>query len=264
MPRTQNPSFLSWLLKGSLLGASLMLAANTQAAELLPGDCVKCHDKAPQDIADSGGAHKAQVTCVDCHEGHPPRIMDIIPACNKCHDGSDHFKLKDCLGCHTNPHTPLAITLGDGLTEPCLTCHTEQIAQLKQHASKHTAVACSTCHREKHKVIPNCTDCHAPHTTGQEQKDCLTCHKPHMPLEVTYPENTPSSACAACHDGVYKQIKANPAKHSTLECATCHQERHKMIPKCQGCHGDNPHPGPMHAKFPQCGQCHGIAHDLNK
>jgi len=257
-------SFWPWLFKCSLIGSTLILAANAFAAELTPDDCIKCHDKAPQEIAGNGGAHKAKVTCVDCHAGHPPKVMNIIPACSKCHSGSDHYKLANCNGCHSNPHTPLNITFGDKLTEPCLTCHTEQIAQLKKHVSKHTSVDCSTCHREKHKLIPNCSDCHSPHLKGQEQKDCLTCHKAHMPLEVTYPDNTPSSACAACHDGAYKQLKANPAKHASLECAACHQTKHKMIPKCQSCHGDNPHPTPMHAKFPQCSQCHGVAHDLNK
>lgn len=266
MQRTKKLSPLPWLLKGSLLAAAFFFAATAFGAELTADDCIKCHDKPPADIAANGGAHKSQISCIDCHEGHPPKVKkeDIIPACSKCHDGTDHFKLQGCLGCHTNPHTPLNITFADGLTAPCLTCHTDQIAQLKEHKSKHTELACSTCHHDKHKVIPNCQDCHSPHVKGQEQKDCLTCHKPHMPLEVTYPDSTPSTACAACHDDVYKMIKANPAKHSTLECATCHQAKHKMIPRCQDCHGENPHPPAMHAKFPKCGQCHGIAHNLNK
>ena len=45
--------------------------AAPKAAELLPSDCVKCHEKEPQDIDSNGGAHKTQVSCVDCHVGHP-------------------------------------------------------------------------------------------------------------------------------------------------------------------------------------------------
>jgi len=85
-----------------------------------------------------------------------------------------------------------------------------------------------------------------------------------MPLQVAYPADISSEKCAACHDDVYETLKASPAKHHTLSCATCHQEKHKMIPKCQSCHGDTPHPPAMHKKFPECGQCHGIAHDLNR
>lgn len=239
-------------------------AAAAAAAELSPADCIKCHDKAPQDIAGNGASHKTKITCVDCHTGHPPKVKKIIPLCSQCHSGSDHFKLANCGSCHTNPHTPLVISLGPDLTAPCLTCHTEQMAQLKDKKSKHSAVACSTCHKEKHKFIPNCAQCHSPHVPGQTQADCLTCHKPHMPLEVSYPDSTPSSACAACHDIAFKELAASAFKHAKLSCATCHQAKHKMIPQCQGCHGATPHPAPMHAKFPKCGQCHGTAHNLNK
>lgn len=251
------------LLGGCLLAT--MTAGAVSAAELTPADCIKCHDQAPQDIASSGAAHKTEITCVDCHAGgHPPKVTNIIPVCSQCHSGTDHFKLPNCSSCHNNPHTPLIISLASNLTDPCLTCHTEQMAQLQQQKSKHTAVACSTCHREKHKFIPDCVHCHSPHMQGQTQADCLTCHKPHMPLEVTYPDSTPSVACAPCHDVAYKELTTNPSKHAKLQCSTCHQAKHKMIPQCQSCHGPSPHPAPMHAKFPECGQCHGTAHNLNK
>lgn len=265
--RTEKKNTLARLVAGGLFVAAAAIGSGCFAAEtvaLVPSDCIKCHDRAPHDIATNGSAHKDQVTCVDCHEGHPPRNLEIIPSCSKCHEGTPHFELQGCINCHNNPHTPLVITIDKNITQPCLTCHTEQMAQLQQYESKHTAVACSTCHRETHGMIPDCTHCHSPHIEKQVQKDCLTCHKPHMPLEVSYPSDIASENCAACHNDVYDMLKANPAKHSKLECATCHQEKHKMIPKCQDCHGPAPHPATMHAKFPECGQCHGIAHDLNK
>jgi len=259
---TRNRLLPALFFSGCLIWGALA-PESLRAAELSPADCVKCHDQAPHDIAAAGGAHKDQVTCVDCHDGHPPRKLDIIPSCQQCHEGADHFELQNCKQCHNNPHTPLAITIDANQTEACLTCHTEQMAQLQQHESKHTAVACSTCHRERHGLIPDCVHCHSPHREGQEQQDCLTCHQAHMPKEVSYPADIPTLQCAACHGDVAQQLSHNPAKHASLSCATCHQEKHGMIPNCQDCHGDTPHPPAMHAKFPECGQCHGIAHDLN-
>ncbi|MEW6500220.1 MAG: cytochrome C [Thermodesulfobacteriota bacterium] len=255
---------------GVVIGGLLLATAtgvqgvNGGTAELAPTDCVKCHERAPQDIASSGGAHKEKVSCVDCHVGHPPKVKDIIPNCNNCHADTPHFKLKGCIECHSNPHSPLSITVPSGITDPCLTCHTEQMAQLQQNVSKHTSVACSTCHRERHGLIPECTHCHSPHASGQVQKDCLTCHQAHMPKNVTYPADVASTNCAGCHAEAYEKLKKSSAKHAKLECATCHQAKHKMIPQCQDCHGPSPHAPAMHQRFPQCSNCHGIAHDLFK
>lgn len=252
-------------LAGIFLLQSTIFCSPPLANELSPDDCIKCHDQQPKDILASGEAHRTEVNCIDCHEGHPPRSgEDIIPSCSKCHEGTPHFELENCISCHNNPHTPLVITIDKNVTEPCLTCHTDQMAQLQQYESKHTSLDCSNCHRSTHGMIPACTQCHSPHSKDMTPEDCLTCHKPHMPLQVTYPADISSQKCAACHEDVLSQLQANPAKHQTLSCATCHQEKHKAIPKCQNCHGDNPHPPAMHKKFPECGQCHGIAHDLNK
>ncbi len=248
-----------WLIPAATF--STPVSANT----LMPEDCLKCHEQAPKDILESGMAHRTEVSCVDCHVGHAPKDGDdIIPSCSNCHDGTPHFELQNCNSCHNNPHTPLVITIEKNVTDPCLTCHTDQMAELQQNESKHTSMDCSSCHRATHKMIPDCMQCHSPHSKEMTQKDCLTCHKPHMPLEVTYPAEIPSASCASCHDDVLSQLSLNKAKHNTLSCATCHQEKHKMIPKCQSCHGATPHPQKMHTLFPECGQCHGIAHDLNK
>lgn len=257
-------SKLACLLLASPLVLAFLIGPTTVNAEgLTPDDCMKCHEQPPKDIASNGASHKTEINCIDCHDGHPPTDSDIIPECNKCHEGIPHFELKNCLSCHTNPHTPLIISIGSNITEPCLTCHTDQMAQLQQHESKHTQVNCSTCHRDKHGMIPDCMQCHSPHSKELVQKDCLNCHKPHMPLQVSYPEDIASSICGSCHSGVVTMLEASPAKHSKLNCATCHQEKHKMIPQCTSCHG-LPHPETMHEKFPKCGQCHGIAHDLNR
>lgn len=237
-------------------------AAEAGRPVLSVDDCAKCHEAAPKAIESAGGKHKTEVTCIECHQGHPPTNTDIIPQCSMCHSGEKHFQLEGCLNCHKNPHTPLDITMADNLTDPCLTCHTEQIEQLKQNPSKHTEQFCTTCHTA-HGEIPNCTNCHTPHAEDMVQSDCLTCHKAHMPLQVIYPDDTPSKLCASCHDTAYSLLMASPAKHKDVACVDCHKAQHKMIPKCQDCHGI-PHPDDMMKKFPTCGDCHGIAHDVTK
>lgn len=260
MKQTVAATFVIFLTAG--VAAPFALAQDTERPVLTVDDCVKCHDAAPQAIESAGGKHKTEVTCIDCHEGHPPRNTDIIPQCSKCHTGEKHFELEGCMSCHTNPHTPLKITLADNLTEPCLTCHTDQIDQLKQNLSKHTEQSCTTCHTA-HGELPSCTNCHTPHSEDMVQADCLSCHKPHMPLQVTYPDDTPSKLCASCHQTAYDLLMANTSKHHERSCADCHKSQHKMIPKCQDCHGV-PHPEDMMKKFPTCGECHGIAHDVTK
>jgi predicted CXXCH cytochrome family protein len=242
----------------------LLLYSGTAPAQtkvvLSNDDCVKCHNAPPSDLAASGGKHK-DVGCTGCHEGHPPTVKKPIPQCSNCHMGKPHFELKGCLGCHRNPHTPLKITFANNITDACLTCHTQQIAQLRENKSRHTAQNCSFCH-DVHRKKPECTQCHKPHSAEMTAADCKKCHKAHMPKAVTYAAETPSKFCAACHKPVYDMLTASKVKHATFLCAFCHQEKHKMVPKCQDCHGV-PHPAGIMAKFPVCGECHKIAHDLN-
>ncbi len=127
--------------------------------ELTSEDCAKCHETQPADVEAGGGKHKTEISCQDCHAGHRPASKNNIPQCSDCHDGEEHFKLPNCLGCHKNPHTPKNITFDKKQTAPCLTCHKEQIAQLKEFPSKHTQQACSFCH-DVHGKKPACTQCH--------------------------------------------------------------------------------------------------------
>ena len=94
------------LTKGLLLSSvlTIMFSAvafgaepTTQKPTLSNADCVKCHAAAPADIAANGGAHKTNVTCQDCHAGHPPTVKKIIPLCSQCHEGKTHYKLSGCL-----------------------------------------------------------------------------------------------------------------------------------------------------------------------
>ena len=213
------------------------------------------------DIAAAGSKHKTEIGCQDCHNGHPPTTRKIIPLCSQCHEGKPHYKLAACIGCHSNPHTPLNIKFGNNVTDACLTCHTGQIVKLRDNKSKHTALFCSTCHNT-HGKIPDCTQCHKPHFAEQTKADCKKCHQAHMPKNVAYSDKTPSKDCAACHKKAYELLTASTFKHRSLSCVACHQAKHKMVPQCQSCHG-TPHPASMLAQFPKCGFCHSIAHDLN-
>lgn len=230
-------------------------------AVLSSQDCSKCHLKPVEEIEANGMAHKTEVTCTDCHEGHPPANWDIIPRCSKCHSGTAHFELGVCLTCHTNPHTPLEIELTKDITYPCVTCHDAQIAQLKEHQSFHSSLACTACHN-RHGQIPDCSRCHRPHSDAMTEKDCHLCHKAHMPLVVQYGPKTPSESCGACHMEAFELLAASPARHRRLLCVTCHANIHKTVPNCSDCH-TAPHPQQILAKFPACGDCHGIAHDLS-
>jgi predicted CXXCH cytochrome family protein len=243
---------------------NVTMAAPVDSGILSNSDCVKCHTAATQGIRENGGLHKTEVTCQDCHEGHPPEIKDIIPSCNKCHEGKPHYELEGCLSCHSNPHTPKNITLAEHLTDPCLTCHTEQKPQLVEFPSKHSELDCTSCHQKTHGVIPSCLSCHTEgHSPDMVQTDCANCHQAHKPLKVAYADTLASKQCASCHDVAYSLLMASTTKHHDVSCVTCHKSEHKMIPKCQDCHG-TPHPATITAKFKGCGDCHNIAHDLNK
>jgi predicted CXXCH cytochrome family protein len=245
--------------------AALSFSTDSFGADAKSGlsssDCAKCHASQPADIEANGARHKTKITCQDCHTGHRPTSPNNIPKCNQCHQGKPHFELKDCLKCHTNPHTPLKVTFPGPLTEPCLTCHTAQYKQLQENKSKHSPQNCTNCHGV-HRVKPACTQCHKPHSADITAADCTKCHKAHMPKVVTYASDINSKYCAACHQKQYNMLTASQVKHSTFACAFCHQDKHKMVPKCQDCHG-NKHPAGIMAKFTKCGDCHNIAHDLN-
>ena len=258
---------LKLLAVSVLLGVFCLAAGNAPVsaqetkAVLTASDCVKCHEKEPAAIEAKGSAHKTAINCQDCHAGHRPKVAKNIPQCSNCHEGEPHFKVEGCLTCH-NPHQPLEIVLKGEQKAVCLTCHDSQGKELVANPSKHTEVACNFCHANKHGVIPECVQCHDPHSKNMTKADCKTCHQAHQPLTLNYPAETASAHCAACHDTAFNQLMASKTKHKELACAFCHQNKHKTIPNCSDCHG-TPHAAGMHQKFPKCGDCHNIAHDLN-
>ncbi|PLX98388.1 MAG: cytochrome C [Desulfuromonas sp.] len=249
------------LLSILLLCSLVLFATSALAAKLSVDDCSKCHSQEPQQIADAGAAHKKEINCIDCHNGHRPVSQNNVPACAQCHEGSDHYTLANCLACH-NPHQPLNVVLDGELKAECLTCHTEQNAQLVAAPSAHTEVSCNFCHADTHGNIPACTECHDVHSSDMTQNDCATCHAAHAPTLLEYPDTTQNIMCAACHDMAFSQLQASQTKHHDVACVMCHADKHKVVPQCSDCHG-MPHAAGIHAKFPQCGECHNTAHDLN-
>lgn len=251
--------FLVVVFGGLLMVPSGVLTEQKPA--LGKDDCIKCHTSESTEIMASGGKHKDDVGCMDCHTGHRPTSKNNIPKCDTCHEGKDHYKLKDCLNCHKNPHTPFNIVLQGQLTDPCLSCHKEQIKQLKDFPSRHTARACSNCH-DVHRKVPDCVKCHKPHTPDMPKESCKNCHKAHMPKEVKYGPTTANKDCGACHKAAMTQLAATETKHKNVNCVDCHKDKHKAQAACNQCH-DKQHPAKMLQKFPKCSMCHNTAHDLN-
>ena len=230
-------------------------------ATVTASDCRKCHEDVVFTLAHKGKAHKD--ICLECHRGHPPADMQIIPDCNRCHDaaGQKHFALDNCMRCHVNPHTPLEIKLTRDITTPCLSCHTEQFEQLQDNPSIHTILACTACHTYHGQIQP-CQNCHFPHSDTMDMNSCQKCHMAHKPLVIAYGENIVSEDCGSCHTEVYGVMSENKTKHRNVTCVSCHYEEHGMIPACQKCHGQWPHPTEILNKFTNCRECHGMAHDL--
>lgn len=264
---------VSFLLIGGLVGHSK--AANPYEAEIQPlstAECGRCHFTYFQAIKTEGGKH--QIDCVQCHRifhAYSPRKQNydqIMPQCAACHlspsggpfHGPDE-RLVPCLNCHTNPHTPLNIPMGD-IETACTLCHAPQTREIQNFPSKHTTdVACADCHADKHGHIPQCNACHESHSPAvpMESQACMSCHPVHKPTQISYGRDTESAICAGCHDDVYNQLQRNVTKHTAVTCADCHPA-HGEIPLCSRCHG-RPHPQ-MNIDTTNCGQCHGIAHDL--
>jgi predicted CXXCH cytochrome family protein len=257
------------VFKNSNLVISIFIAAtiaifsmgSAHSASLEVSDCAKCHDQQPAEIDANGASHKTEIDCQACHASHRPKVENNIPSCNDCHEGADHYAVDNCLGCH-NPHQPLNVKLAGELKAVCVSCHSSPAKEMEAAPSKHETFACNFCHADTHGVIPECVECHSPHSETMTQQNCGSCHQAHQPLTLTYSATTASVLCASCHETAYNKLTSSQAKHSQIACVTCHADKHKTVPQCSDCHGQ-PHAPGMHNKFPNCGDCHNIAHDLN-
>lgn len=227
-------------------------------------ECGRCHTHFYSLIREKGGKHR--IACTECHTKfhiyRPGKVKyeDILPKCETCHGQIHGASLVVCSDCHYEAHAPLNIPAEPVLEAGCSVCHGKIDRDIRTHVSLHTDLDCSSCHHTKHGYIPECAECHEPHTKEMTQADCLICHPPHTPLNITYPEDTPQETCASCHAPAYDTLKASTKKHKALSCAKCHPE-HRAIPTCQTCHPET-HSKAMLERFKTCGECHGVAHDL--
>ena len=64
-------------------------------------------------------------------------------------------------------------------SEVTAACHGQAFAQLQASPAKHREIACVTCHANKHKTVPQCSDCHGlPHAEAMHKRlpKCGDCH----------------------------------------------------------------------------------------
>nr|WP_139249279.1 cytochrome c3 family protein [Malonomonas rubra] len=234
-----------------------------EAPPLQADDCQMCHTDILATVAEFGGKHRDAVTCIECHQEHPPRGTNAIPACSLCHEpqDKDHYQVSNCLGCH-KPHSPTQIDFrrASRTNEACSSCHPAQGGELFDYPSNHSILDCKDCHLE-HGQYLDCLECHEPHLNGQSYADCRLCHQPHSPLKVVYLNTLDSRHCEACHPGPGKRLQQTVTKHGLLLCVYCHKSQHKRIPTCETCHF-KPHDAGMHEQFPKCVDCHGGPHLL--
>jgi len=257
----------------SIAGASPERAVGRDMADpyaapvpsLKPEECGRCHTHFYYLIKTDGGKHR--INCRRCHvQFHlyrpgKVRYEDILPKCETCHDLVHGEALAQCSGCHSEAHAPMSIPAAGALEQGCAVCHPELDREMKTYITHHTEFYCSACHHTKHRYIPECMECHQPHSKEMTHADCLTCHPAHKALEVVYPDNIPQESCIVCHRNAYEVLVRSGTKHGALACTKCHPKKHRAILRCRQCHGE-PHGTAMLERFRVCGQCHGIAHSL--
>jgi len=226
--------------------------------------CGRCHTGIYRLIRAEGGRHK--IDCARCHvrfhvfQPGKDNYEEVMPECETCHEAAHGGDLVHCLQCHSEPHAPLNIPADRALEQGCPVCHSEADKEIKTFVTQHTEFYCSSCHHTRHGYVPECQECHQPHSEEMTQSDCLTCHPPHKALEVVYPEDIPQEACAGCHRNAYDMLAKSGTKHAAMGCARCHP-KHRAITRCRQCHPE-PHSAEMLQEFRTCGHCHGVAHSL--
>lgn len=229
-----------------------------------PEDCGRCHGRIFRLIKTAGGKHR--IDCKACHqEFHVYRpgkntYEEIMPKCETCHEEVHGPELARCLDCHSEPHAPKDIPAGRSLEHGCYVCHPELDREMKTHVTQHTELYCHSCHHSRHGYVPECQECHRPHSEGMTQQDCLDCHPPHKALNIEYPEDIASETCVGCHRNEYMVLKQTPSKHLEVECADCHPT-HGAARQCRDCH-EQPHGEELLERFRICGKCHGPAHSV--
>lgn len=141
----------------------------------LKAECLTCHTEQNAQLVAHPSKH-TEVSCNFCHaEKH-----GVIPACSECHEPhSADMVQNDCAVCH-QAHQPTILEYPNTTqNQLCAACHDTAYAQLLATQTKHRTVGCVECHANKHKTVPQCSDCHGtPHAAGIHAKfpKCGDCH----------------------------------------------------------------------------------------
>ena len=144
------------------------------ATPMLAKACFDCHSSVRDQLVKYPSKH-SKVACMTCHTSHGYK-----PSCFTCHKPHQTGQvLSTCIACHP-VHQPLQISYGKGVpSDTCGSCHAKVYSTWKKGASKHKEVACVSCHKNKHRAIPQCSDCHGkPHLASLHDRfpKCLACH----------------------------------------------------------------------------------------
>lgn len=135
--------------------------------------CLTCHTKQIDQLKQHKSKH-TNLYCSTCHDVHGK-----IPACVQCHKPhSSEMTQADCKKCH-KAHMPKNVVYADVPTKDCGACHGKVSDLLSASAAKHKAFNCVFCHQAKHKMVPQCQDCHGTkHPAGIMAKfaKCGDCH----------------------------------------------------------------------------------------
>lgn len=137
------------------------------------------------------------------HAGRHPTLIDPTTTnCAECHGDILDAAVRhapavdDCLSCHDieKRNGESVATLTGGTTELCLTCHDDLQAAARGSLQKPHA-----------PVVEDCTSCHDPHASSEEQlllqaakQLCSSCHEA-GDTDAVHPIPVSRSDCRTCH-----------------------------------------------------------------
>jgi predicted CXXCH cytochrome family protein len=145
---------------------------NISFASNVTDACLSCHTQQIAQLRDNKSKH-TNLNCSTCHSVHKK-----VPQCNQCHKPhSAEMAAGDCRKCH-KAHMPKVVTYAANTpSKDCSACHRRPSTSQRQSVVPRLLHV--PCHQERHKMIPNCQDCHgSPHPAGIMAKfqKCGECH----------------------------------------------------------------------------------------
>lgn len=158
--------------------------------------CLTCHKEQVAQLKQFPSKHTQQA-CSFCHDLHGKK-----PACTQCHKPhAPTMTAAECSSCH-KAHQPMNVVYPATVSNAqCGACHKTQTSLVAATATRHAKVSCVQCHKDKHRMVPDCGQCHqVKHPAGILKKfpKCLTCHNhPHDLNNFAAAKATPAPAAAA-------------------------------------------------------------------